>query len=129
MPFSVDSQFVQQAETKLGRKLPPSYKVRLYRQNGGDVQAGGQTWFLYPIFDTSDKTRLKRTADDICRETRVARTQPGFPADALAIGDNGGGDLLILLAEPGSDRFADQVYWWDHETDAVEPLAEDFSDL
>src|SRR5579872_5726724 len=115
MPFSLDIQFVKRVEAKLGRKLPLDYVVKMCRDNDGGVSAGPDDWCLFPIFDDSDKKRLKRTCNDIIRETASAREWPGFPANALAIGNNGGGDYLVLLPEPAGERFADAVYWWDHE--------------
>ncbi len=52
-----------------------------------------------------------------------------FPEDALAIGSNGAGERLIILADPSSDRYADAVYWWDHETGEVIKVADDFAEL
>lgn len=129
MPFPIDVQFVKRAEAKLGRKLPLDYVVKMCRENGGDVFAGPDSWFLFPVFDDSDKKRLKRTCNDIIRETASAQDWPGFPANALAIGSNGGEDILVLLPEPNGDRFAEAVYWWDHETGEVDQVAASFEEL
>ena len=129
MPFPVDIRFVQRAEEKLGRKLPLGYVVRMCRDNGGAVHTQIDDFCLYPVFDDSDTTRLKRTCSDIVRETLSARRSPGFPSDAVAIGDNGGGDKLILLPDKTGDRLSDSIYWWDHETDEVTLVADDFADL
>ncbi len=124
MPFPLDIRFVRDAEQKLGRHLPLSYAARMCRENGGEFDAGVDTFSLYPILDTSDPKRLARTCNDIVRETASARERAGFPPDALAIGDNGGGDLLVLLPDPEAPRFADEVYWWDHETGTLERVAD-----
>ena len=129
MAFPLDIEFVKRVEANLGRKLPLGYVVRMSRENGGGVIAGPDHWGLYPIFDDSDRKRLKRTCNDIVRETASAREWPDFPPEALAIGDNGGGDHLVLLPDPQSDRFADAVYWWDHETGGLEKVADDFEEL
>ena len=71
---------------------------------------GTDVWSLYTIFDDSDKKRLKRICNEIIRETASAREWPDFPQDALAIGDNGGGDIPILLADSETTRYADAVY-------------------
>jgi hypothetical protein len=134
MPFPVDAQYVQKTEAKLGVTFPASFKLRMLKSNGGDVRTsmGGweEHWQLYPFFDTSDKTRLKRTCNDIVRETKSHRERPDVPPNAVAIGDNGGGDLLILLPDPNdTDCLQDAVYWWDHETGDVERIADDFDEL
>jgi hypothetical protein len=129
MPFPLDIQFVRQAEAKLGRKLPLGYVARRCQENGGEVSVGRDVFFLYPILDSSDRKRLARTCNDIVRETAQAKRWPGFPPDAVAIGHNGGGDKLVFLPEPGTARFADAVYWWDHETDELHLAADAIEDL
>lgn len=94
------------------------------------MQTPPDSWILYPIFDTSDKTRLKRTCNDVTRETKSAKEWPGFPPLAIAIGSNGCGDQLILI--PQSDDptlLAHEVYWWDHETGLTYKVADDFGEL
>jgi hypothetical protein len=129
MAFPLDIQFVKRAEARLGRKLPLGYVVKMCRDNSGQVATGDDEWQLYPIFDDSDRKRLKRTCNDIVRETASARDWPGFPPGALAIGSNGGGDHLVLLADPETDRYTEAVYWWDHETDALHKVADAFEEL
>ena len=129
MPFPLEIKFVKRAETALGRKLPLGYVVKMCRDNGGSVHTTTDTWFLFPIFDDSDRKRLKRTCNDIVRETKSSNDWPEFPPEAVAIGDNGGGDRLIFLPESGTDRLGDTVYWWDHETGDVNEVADDFADL
>jgi len=126
---SLDIQLVNRAETKLGRKLPPGYAARMCRDNGGAVSAAKSKWSLYPIFDDSDKKRLERTYNDIVRETAAARQCPEFPPDALAIGHNGGGDKLVLLADAEGGRYGDAVYRWDHQTGKLIQVADRFEKL
>jgi hypothetical protein len=90
MAFPIDIRFVKSAEAKLGRKLPLGYVVKMCRENGGSVTTDIDDWFQFPTFDDSDPKRLKRTCNDTTRETESAHSRPDFPADALAIGDNGG---------------------------------------
>jgi hypothetical protein len=129
MPFPLDIQFVRRAEEKFGRRLPLGYVARMCRAIGGQVRAGGDVWSLHPILDTTDRKRLARTCNDIVRETAGACERPDFPPGALAIGDNGGGDVLVLLPDPEANRFADAVYWWDHETGELNRVADAFEDL
>jgi SMI1 / KNR4 family (SUKH-1) len=130
MPFPVDISSVKAAESKLGVAFPLGFVARMLKRNGGEVKAGGDVWELHPFLDKSDRTRLKRTCNDIVLETRNARTRPGFPVDGVAIGSNGSGDALILLADPlAPNKLQARVFWWDHETDNVTAVADDFSDL
>ncbi len=110
MPFPVEVALIHEAERQLGRKLPMDLRVRLHRENGGEIRALGDMWRLFPVFDASDRRRVARTANHVVRETRVARERAGFPEGAIAIAEDGGGDLLIVRA--GSD----EVEFWDHET-------------
>lgn len=130
MPFPVDVQFITAAEQKLGVRFPPAYVTKMVRANGGEIQSQVDVWFLYPFLDTSDRTRLKRTCNDVVRETKNARARPGFPPDAVAIGENGGGDLLLFVPQPDApELLSSVVYWWDHETDELNHIADDFSHL
>ena len=129
MPFPLEHRFVQQAQEKLGRALPPAYVARMCRDNGGQVSAGTDVFNLYPIFDSTDRKRLARSCNDIVRETALARDWLDFPADGLAIGDNGGGDKLVLLPDQDAPRYADAVYWWDHETGELQLVADTFEAL
>jgi hypothetical protein len=129
MPFPVDIRFVKRAEEKLRRKLPSSYVARMCMRNGGELAAGDDAWQLYPVLDDSDRKRLARTCNDIVRETNAARQWRDFPANAVAIGSNGGGDQLVLVADESTDRFRDEVYWWDHETGELHKVADDFQEL
>lgn len=127
MPFPVDPMFIERAEKQLGRALPEALINRLRSENGGEVEAAGDTWQLHPVFDDSDRKRIARTANHVLRETEVARCWSGFPAEALVIGSNGSGDHLVLI--PEGHRFRDTVYWWDHETGALNLVANTFADL
>lgn len=131
MPFAVDIEYVHEAEKTLKVKFPASFVVKMVRSNGGDVRTSVDSWWqLHPFQDSSDRKRLARTCNDIVRETQVARNRPGFPPSAVAIGENGGGDVLILLPQPDKpDLLAHEVYWWDHETDEIRKVANDFSEL
>lgn len=120
MPFPVEMTLIHQAERQLGRTLPMDLRVRLHRDNGGDVRAAGDAWRLFPVFDSGDRQRTTRTANDIVREARSARERSGFPEDAIAIAENGGGDYLILRA--GSE----EVKLWDHGTGETEPVEVDW---
>ena len=130
MPFPVEGRWITETETKLGIRFPAGFSVAMARSNGGTVSTPVGSFELFPFFDASDRNRIRRTCGSIDRETRGARTRPGFPQTAVAIGSNDCGDLLILL--PAADRpdlLQHEVFWWDHETDEVQPVAADFAEL
>ena len=129
MPFPVDKKYILEAEEKLGVRFPESFRVKMQSENGGQLETVPDAWRLYPFFDKSDKKRLKRTNNDIVRETHSSRNWRSFPQDAVAIGTNGGGDKLVFLYSSKSGMLGPAVYWWDHETGAVHKVAEDFSEL
>ena len=130
MLFPVNIEFVNDTERKLGMKFPPAYVNKMVKLNGGTVQTPPDAWELYPIFDTSDKKRLKRTCNDVVRETKNAHDWPDFLPQGVAIGNNGCGDQLVLLPQPNDpELLAHEVYWWDHETGNLHQVANDFGDL
>ncbi|MEM6330697.1 MAG: SMI1/KNR4 family protein [Planctomycetota bacterium] len=131
MPFPVDGKWIEATQNKLGVVFPASFVVAMARMNGGEAETGGQTWQLFPFLDQSDRKRVRRTCNSICRETHSARAGwSGFPADAVAVGKNGCGDILCLLPDPsGCAALQHTVYWWAHETGELHQAANDFNDL
>ena len=99
MPFPVEPKYIQAAEQSLGIQLPPRFKARLSAENGGEIllepDNEDSSFTLLPVFDTSDKKRLRRTCNHIAKETASARESwHGFPAqrrgDCLACCDTDG---------------------------------------
>lgn len=130
MPFPISEPELAKTEAKLGVRFPESFRQKMMEDNGGEVQAGGDSWALYPFLDTSDKKRLKRTCNDIARETQAAKLWRGFPANAVAIAANGGGDLLVLLPDQATpSALGSTVHLWSHETGELTRVAEDFGRL
>jgi hypothetical protein len=130
MPFPVDIAWVKATEAKLRTSFPLGFVARMVTLNGGEVEADGDTWELFPFLDKSDRKRLKRTCNDIVLETGSARAWPGFPPDGVAIAGNGTADRLILVSDPTApDRLQPGVFFWDHETGEMAAVAEDFADL
>ncbi|MBN2023772.1 MAG: SMI1/KNR4 family protein [Pirellulales bacterium] len=129
MPFPVDEKYIMSAEQKLRVGFPESFRRKMLQDNGGEVATPSDAWQLYPFMDTSDKKRLKRTCNDITRETASARQWNSFPKEAVAIGANGSGDQRILIPSDDPAILRDAVFWWDHETVEVTKIAEDFEEL
>lgn len=106
---------METAEAALGARLPASLRLRLMRDNGGEVEVGDDFFELFKVLDTSDPVRLARTsARDVVRENQSAREWPGFPTAVIAIADNGTGDMLVLALEGPS--LGERAFVWDHET-------------
>ncbi len=131
MPFPVDAKWITQTEKKLGVRFPASFVTAMSKMNGGTVRTHIDEFELFPFLDPSDRKRIQRTCGSIDRETTTARENwYGFPSNAVAIGTNAGGDLLVLIPIPEHpDTLQHSVYWWDHETGEVEQVADDFGDL
>jgi hypothetical protein len=127
MPFDLNEEYVVQTEAKLGAVLPASYRRAMMVANGGEVATEDEDWFLYPILDSFDKKRIARTYNDIVSETTSYASWPQFPANAVAIADNGSGDQLVFLR--AGNRFEPAVYIWAHETGDLNKVAEDFAEL
>ena len=114
MPFPVDPKYVVDSEHKLGVQFPESYHAGMHVMNGGPVT---EPWRLFPVFDTSNRKRIKRTANNVVRETEYAKRMVGFPEEAVAIGADDYGNYLVLIPEAkGGHKLRDTVYEWDHET-------------
>ncbi|WP_106165689.1 SMI1/KNR4 family protein [Tritonibacter scottomollicae] len=127
MPWPVAESYVEDCESALGFTFPDSYRISIMDQNGGVVVCDGDTWNLHPIWDKSDKKRLKRTVNDVVRETRAMANWTGWPSDAVCIAANGTGDVLIFSGR--SISLDEAVHRWNHETGETEKVAKDFSAL
>ena len=115
MPFPVAEGDLVAAESALGGRLPDALRLHLMRDNGGDVATEDDDFELFRVLDTSDPVRRARTSSrDFVSENTSLREWTRFPADALAIANNGTGDALVLLKEGAS--FGELVYLWQHGT-------------
>jgi len=112
MPFPVDAKWITQTEQKLGVRFPASFVTAMSKMNGGSVRTYIDQFELFPFLDAFDRKRIQRTRGSIDRETATVRKDwYGFPPDAVAIGANGGGDLLILIPMPDHpDTLQHSVY-------------------
>lgn len=127
MPWPVSEGYIEDCERALGFKFPQSYRAEMMNQNGGAVLCDNDTWNLHPIWDKSDRKRLKRTSNDVTRETNAMANWTGWPSNGVCIAANGTGDALIFSASSSSRDNA--VYRWSHETGQTKKVANDFSDL
>jgi hypothetical protein len=112
VPFPVEWKYIEETQRKLSVRFPLDYVVRMKRENGSTVSIDDEVWFLFPIYDTTDERRIKRTCNDVCHETKEARLAGvGFPPAGVAIADNGAGDRLFFLPEADdAERLRDTVF-------------------
>ena len=118
MGLPTTDRAIRAAEDELGRRLPPSLRDRLLKNNGGGIvvrlsDEGDEYWELHPVWDPANRDTMRRSASHLAAEQGSAREWPGFPPDAVAIAQRDG-DQLVLL--PGED---DPQLWF-HETGDLE---------
>jgi len=94
MAFAGSEELVAAAEAVLGRRLPDAHRQRLIRENGGEIDAAGDRWTLYPVRDDADRRTVARTANHVVRENEALRSDwpDALPPGCVAIADNGAGD-------------------------------------
>jgi hypothetical protein len=127
MPFPVDCSFVTAAEEQLGVRFPESYVLSMCASNGGNTP--DDRWILHPIYDSSDRKRMKRTSNHVVRETQAKREYDNFPPGGVVIGENLEGGLLLLLPdESDPSRLSEVVYWWHPFHGNLDVVARDFAD-
>ena len=107
---------IEAAQWAKNSPLPTVLRNHLLESNGGTIEIEGNEWTIYPVLDTSDSKSLSRTINNIGAETQSALKNPGFPENAVAIGENGFGDLLVFRL--GSETLEE----WDHETGSTRAL-------
>jgi len=127
MPFPLSETELKKTEEAIGATLPESYRNSMMQNNGGAVEAYDEVWELFPIQDQSSKKLISRTCNHVLKETESAQEWPNFHENALAIGENGSGDYLIIFQE--GQKFEPGVFAWFHEDGALVTVAAQFSDL
>jgi len=127
MAFDLFEEQLQDSEDEFGARFPESYRHQMMRSNGGEVDAASDYWNLIPLRDTSDRKRLSRTANHVLVETKSLSRFPSWHEHAFAIAENRTGDALVVLRD--DDQIKPQVFYWCHESGAIESVAEDFSSL
>jgi len=130
MGFPLPADKIVATERALGVAFPLAYLARLRTNNGGEVAIGDDVWHLFPFKDDADHKRLARSCNDVVRETAKLRDWTGFPAGAVAIATDGGGNALVLLPrEDDPTRLGDAVYDWIYDTGEMTKLADGFDEL
>lgn len=129
MPFALHERFLADTEAKLGARLPESYRERMKKANGGELDIAEETWYLHPILDTTDRKRTSRTCNDVLRETASIKDWPEFPSNAIAIANNGDGDMLVFLVDGAAGKVEEPIYLWRHEGGGLEKVAESFAEI
>jgi hypothetical protein len=127
MPLPIPFSRIAETEAALGA-FPAAFKLHMSRSNGGDVQLDGEVWFLFPFRDATNRETIRRSAEDIGRETQHAiEAGVGFPTDGVAIAHNGAGDLLFLRRD--GDRLRDEVLLFRLRGGEVVVALEDVAEL
>lgn len=130
MPFPITAEEMAKTERKLGVSFPLGFKARMSRDNGGEIKAADDCWQLIPFLDSSDRKRLARTCNDICRETTSMRSWRGFPQMAFVIAQNGTGNHLILQpSDSDAQILGEEIYFWDHKTGETTLVAGSIQEL
>lgn len=126
MMTGVNIRYIEELESEIGLKFTEIYKARMVEQNGGVIETMDYDWMLFPFFDKSDPMKIMSTYNHIGIETINAKVWDDFPKNAVAIGKNDFGDLIMLA--PDKDHggiLSEIIYLWVRETGEVVELAKD----
>lgn len=100
MALPISQEMIARTEQVMGVIFPSVYKMHMSRQNGGYATLDGDQWRIHPIRDTTDRRSIRRSSEDVQRETKTAIEDGlGFPPDGIAIACNDAGDILFLKRE------------------------------
>ena len=129
MNRGVGLEKILSAERAIGVRFPVVYAAKLRARNGGYIELRGDEWIMLPVLDDSTKATLKKTFNDIVRETKTARSIAWFPADAVVIGVCNEDYLILRNDGDQSNGTLDQeVYIW-HLKDDIEATGLAVGDL
>jgi len=124
MGFNLDNLSIAKTEQLLDFEFSSSYKERMSYNNGGEITIQNEGWFLLPIFDNSDKKRLKRTFNDIIKETRLFHSEYSNFHSYIPFAYNGTGDYLVF-----NKNSKTKIFIFFHEYKKIKKIAEDFTEL
>src|SRR6267378_4262036 len=80
MPFPITTAEISKTEAKTGFKFPLGLKSRFSKDNGGELEIGGDCWQLIPFLDTTDRKRrapkslARRSISGITRRGSMSRS-------------------------------------------------------
>ncbi|WP_422859483.1 SMI1/KNR4 family protein [Flagellimonas sp. S174] len=123
MAFPVEEKYIAATESDLGVSFPNSFRKRMLKSNGGELVSKKLEFELFPFFDKSSRKRISRTCNHIVLETKNAREWDGFPQNAIAIGSDGSGNLIVLL-HTGDGILSDDIHFWNHEKRQSKKIAD-----
>jgi hypothetical protein len=130
MPFPIDIKYIEQAERDTNKIFPEKFKAKMIEYNGGELTTDDDNWILFPFLDQSDSKRLSRTCNHILFETEKAKEWIDFPKNAIAIGENGYGDYLILQQiDTLSSVLSETLFAWRHENGKIDIIADSVDEI
>ncbi|WP_299434025.1 SMI1/KNR4 family protein [uncultured Aquimarina sp.] len=130
MPFPVEEKYIIDTEKELEVTFPKSFRIRMMKLNGGEIENEEVHWVFYPFFDKSDKKRISRTSNHIVYETKEARNRTGFPKDAVAIGKDDYGNQIIMRPKLfNKKKLREAIYFWNHEAGSITRIAKIISEI
>ena len=130
MPFQLDKKHIEEKENEIGITFPTSFKKKMLTKNGGELFIEDEVWFLHPFFDKTNNKTISRTCNHIGLETKIANKYINFPKQAIVIGENGGGDKVIMLPDSKDlNMLSDYIYIWLHETGDIQKVGDNINDL
>jgi len=124
MGFNLEKKFIIETEKQLNYVFSDSYAKKMTNNNGGELTIENEGWFLFPIFDNSDKKRLKRTFNDIIRETKFFHSQYEGFNEYITFAYNGSGDYLLF-----NKNIKKEIFIFFHESEEIKKIANDFNEL
>ena len=99
-------------------------------ENGGELVIEQEIWSLKPFFDASDRIRIKRTSNDLVRETASAQSGGAFLRSAsLSLPTAWVTTLSFFQIRAEQSVLQAVVFMWSHETGELDKVADDFSEL
>jgi len=124
MGFNLKEIFIENTEKELGIQFSLSFKTKMMKDNGGELTIENDGWFIFPFYDNSDRKRIKRTSNNITRETNLFYLDYNELQHYIAFANNGSGDYLLF-----NKNSSKPVYMFLHEKGIINQIANDFIEL